>query len=60
MSIQYVYRFGGERAEGDVSMKPQLGGKGAGLAEMSNLGLPEPPGFTITTKACVHFFSSEE
>ena len=60
MSTQYVYRFGGERAEGDVSMKPLLGGKGAGLAEMSNLGLPVPPGFTITTKACVHFFSSEE
>ena len=60
MSTQYVYRFGGDRAEGDVSMKPLLGGKGAGLAEMSNLGLPVPPGFTITTKACVHFFDSEE
>ena len=60
MSTQYVYRFGGERAEGDVSMKPLLGGKGAGLAEMSNLGLPVPPGFTITTQACVHFFDSEE
>ena len=60
MSTQYVYRFGGARAEGDGSMKPLLGGKGAGLAEMSNLGLPVPPGFTITTQACVHFFQSEE
>jgi len=60
MSTQFVYRFGGEKAEGDVSMKSLLGGKGAGLAEMSNLGLPVPPGFTITTPACVHFFTNEE
>jgi len=60
MSDKYVYRFGGEKAEGDVSMKPILGGKGAGLAEMCNLGLPVPPGFTITTPACVHFFQHEE
>ena len=60
MSDKYVYRFGGEKAEGDVSMKSILGGKGAGLAEMSNLGLPVPPGFTITTTACSHFFQHEE
>ena len=56
MSERYVYKFGGGSAEGDVSMKPLLGGKGAGLAEMSNLGLPVPPGLTITTAACNHFF----
>jgi len=60
MTTRFIYRFGGDKAEGDVSMKPLLGGKGAGLAEMSNLGLPVPPGFTITTGACVHFFESEE
>ncbi len=60
MTTKYVYRFGGESAEGDASMKPILGGKGAGLAEMSNLGLPVPPGFTITTPACVHFFDHNE
>ena len=60
MTTRFIYRFGGQKAEGDVSMKPLLGGKGAGLAEMSNLGLPVPPGFTITTQACVHFFESDE
>jgi pyruvate,orthophosphate dikinase len=60
MSDKFIYRFGGDKAEGDASMKPLLGGKGAGLAEMCNLGLPVPPGFTITTPACVHFFQHEE
>jgi pyruvate,orthophosphate dikinase len=60
MSDKFIYRFGGEKAEGDASMKPLLGGKGVGLAEMCNLGLPVPPGFTITTPACVHFFQHEE
>ncbi|MGO8720866.1 MAG: pyruvate, phosphate dikinase [Acidobacteriaceae bacterium] len=50
--IQYVYFFGGGSAEGNGSMKDMLGGKGAGLAEMTNVGLPVPPGFTIQTDAC--------
>ncbi|MGH9615745.1 MAG: PEP/pyruvate-binding domain-containing protein, partial [Acidobacteriaceae bacterium] len=51
-AIQYVYFFGGGSAEGNGSMKETLGGKGAGLAEMTNVGLPVPPGFTIQTDAC--------
>ena len=50
--MQHVYRFGHGRADGDGRMKPLLGGKGAGLAEMSRAGLPVPPGFTITTETC--------
>ena len=46
------------RADGDASMKDLLGGKGANLAEMSSLGLPVPPGFTITTEACIHFYAN--
>jgi pyruvate,orthophosphate dikinase len=49
---QYVYFFGGGKADGNKDMKDTLGGKGAGLAEMTNAGLPVPPGFTISTKAC--------
>jgi pyruvate,orthophosphate dikinase len=52
-----VYRFGDGTAEGRAEMKDLLGGKGAGLAEMSNLGLPVPPGFTITTGVCTHFYA---
>jgi pyruvate,orthophosphate dikinase len=52
-----VYRFGDGSAEGRADMRNLLGGKGAGLAEMSNLGLPVPPGFTITTEACSYFYS---
>ena len=55
---QWVYGFGGGSDDGDASMKNLLGGKGANLAEMSSLGLPVPPGFTITTEACVHYYSS--
>ncbi len=51
---KWVYTFGGGSAEGDAAMKNLLGGKGANLAEMSNLGLPVPPGFTITTEVCTH------
>ncbi|WP_339931508.1 pyruvate, phosphate dikinase [uncultured Brevundimonas sp.] len=54
---QWVYGFGGGSADGASSLKNLLGGKGANLAEMSSLGLPVPPGFTITTEACVHYFS---
>ena len=51
-AIKYVYFFGGGKAEGNGKMKDELGGKGAGLAEMTNAGLPVPPGFTIQTDAC--------
>jgi pyruvate, orthophosphate dikinase len=51
-TIQYVYFFGGGKADGNGKMKDELGGKGAGLAEMTNAGLPVPPGFTIQTEAC--------
>jgi pyruvate, orthophosphate dikinase len=54
---KWVYRFGDGAAEGRADMKDLLGGKGAGLAEMSNLGLPVPPGFTITTEVCSYFYS---
>ena len=56
---RWVYAFGGGGADGDASMKNLLGGKGANLAEMSSLGLPVPPGFTITTAACVHYYANE-
>ena len=49
---KYVYFFGGGKAEGKPELKPVIGGKGAGLAEMTNIGLPVPPGFTISTEAC--------
>ena len=52
---KYVYRFGGGAAEGRAGMKALLGGKGANLAEMANLGLPVPPGFTITTEVCTAY-----
>ena len=51
-TIQYAYFFGGGKADGNGKMKDELGGKGAGLAEMTNAGLPVPPGFTIQTEAC--------
>ncbi len=51
-TVKYVYFFGGGKADGDRTMKDLLGGKGSGLAEMTNAGLPVPPGFTITTAAC--------
>jgi pyruvate,orthophosphate dikinase len=54
----WVYAFGGGSADGDASMKELLGGKGANLAEMSALGLPVPPGFTITTEACTHYYAN--
>lgn len=56
---KYVYFFGGGKAEGKGSMKDLLGGKGAGLAEMTNLGMPVPAGFTITTEACNSYFSNK-
>ena len=56
---KYVYSFGGGTAEGDGSMKEILGGKGAGLAEMSRAGVPVPPGFTISTEVCNIFFKNK-
>ena len=53
---KWVYTFGDGTAEGDSGMRNLLGGKGANLAEMSNLGLPVPPGFTITTEVCTYFY----
>src|ERR671937_252522 len=55
---KYVYSFGGGTADGDGKMRDVLGGKGAGLAEMTNAGLPVPPGFTIQTEACREFMRS--
>ncbi len=52
-----VFRFGGDATDGDASMRNLLGGKGAGLAEMSNLGIPVPPGFTITTEVCNAYYA---
>src|SRR5215469_16625330 len=57
---KWVYGFGDGTAEGRAGMRNLLGGKGVGLAEMSNLGLPVPPGFTITTEACSHFYAHEK
>src|SRR6266446_10928833 len=55
IATKYVYSFGGGKADGNGKMKDDLGGKGAGLAEMTNAGLPVPPGFTIQTEACREF-----
>jgi pyruvate,orthophosphate dikinase len=57
-SAKYVYFFGGGKADGDRTMKDTLGGKGAGLAEMTNAGLPVPPGFTVSTAACTLFYEN--
>jgi pyruvate,orthophosphate dikinase len=56
---KWVYGFGDGRAEGKASMRNLLGGKGAGLAEMANLGLPVPPGFTITTDVCTYYYAHD-
>src|ERR1051325_4863983 len=56
-AAKYVYVFGNKKADGDGSMKPLLGGKGANLAEMTRIGLPVPPGFTITTEVCTYYYA---
>ena len=56
---KFVYTFGNGQAEGDEAMKELLGGKGAGLAEMNRLGIPVPPGFTITTEVCTYYYDHE-
>ena len=55
---KYVYFFGDKNAEGDGSKKELLGGKGAGLAEMTKIGLPVPAGFTITTEVCDLYYKN--
>ena len=57
---KWVFRFGNGKAEGRAGMRDLLGGKGAGLAEMANLGLPVPPGFTITTAVCTQFYANNK
>jgi pyruvate,orthophosphate dikinase len=57
---KYVYTWGNGRADGDGSMKPLLGGKGANLAEMTRIGLPVPPGFTITTEVCTYYYANRK
>ena len=57
---RYVYFFGGGKAEGKADMKALLGGKGANLAEMANLGIPVPAGFTITTEVCTYFYEHDK
>ena len=56
---RWVYGFGGGKADGAAELKNLLGGKGANLAEMSRLGLPVPPGFTVTTEVCTHFYDHD-
>jgi pyruvate,orthophosphate dikinase len=58
-SAKYVYLFGNKKADGNGGMKPLLGGKGANLAEMSRIGLPVPPGFTITTEVCTYYYANK-
>src|SRR6201987_346468 len=57
-SGKFVYLFG-KKTDGNGSMKPLLGGKGANLAEMTRIGLPVPPGFTITTEVCTYYYANK-
>ncbi|MBC7576633.1 MAG: pyruvate, phosphate dikinase [Tardiphaga sp.] len=57
---KWVYSFGGGKAEGKAGLRDLLGGKGANLAEMANLGLPVPPGFTIPTSVCVYYYANDK
>ena len=59
-SEKFVYLFGNKKADGNGGMKPLLGGKGANLAEMSRIGLPVPPGFTITTEVCTYYYDNKK
>src|SRR3990167_6395955 len=59
LKTKWVYSFGAGKSEGEASMRNLLGGKGANLAEMANLGLPVPPGFTVTTQMCTAFFEND-
>ncbi|MCW8798986.1 MAG: pyruvate, phosphate dikinase, partial [Prosthecochloris sp.] len=57
---QYIYSFTEGSAEGDATMKNLLGGKGANLAEMANIGLPVPPGFTLSTEVCTYYYDHSQ
>src|SRR6266496_4126799 len=57
---RYVYLFGNKKADGNGAMKALLGGKGANLAEMTRIGLPVPPGFTITTDVCTYYYQNKK
>ena len=59
-SHKYVYTWGNKKADGNGTMKPLLGGKGANLAEMTRIGLPVPPGFTITTEVCTYYYAHKK
>ncbi|NLD28213.1 MAG: pyruvate, phosphate dikinase [Myxococcales bacterium] len=59
MGKKYVYTFGGGKSDGDATMKNLLGGKGANLAEMSNLGIPVPAGMTVTTEVCTYYYDND-
>ena len=56
---KYIYFFGNGKAEGSAAMRERLGGKGAGLHEMTRIGVPVPPGFTITTEVCAHYYAHD-
>ncbi|MFM7842474.1 MAG: PEP/pyruvate-binding domain-containing protein, partial [Nitrospira sp.] len=60
MAKKFVYYFGDGKAEGDGDNKNLLGGKGAGLAEMTSLGISVPPGFTISTEACIEYYKHKK
>ena len=60
MTQKHVYFFGGKQAEGKADMRNLLGGKGANLAEMVNIGIPVPAGFTITTEVCIGFCENDQ
>ena len=60
MTEKYVYLFGTSQSEGDKEMRNLLGGKGANLAEMAQLGLPVPAGFTITTEVCTYYYNHDQ
>ena len=57
---KYVYFFGAGKADGEGKMRALLGGKGANLAEMTRIGLPVPPGFTITTEVCTYYYDNKK
>ena len=57
---KWVYTFGNGNAEGDASMRNLLGGKGANLAEMNKVGMPVPPGFTVTTEVCTYYYDNNK
>ena len=57
---KYVYFFGGGETDGNATMRMLIGGKGANLAEMSNLGIPVPPGFTISTEVCKLYYENDK